>query len=179
MNIGTNTGAMTAHLADALPMKRLMSEDSTTNASMRGTPPSPEARSVSAPLTAMMRPRFVQLKYATNCAAKNTSTRYVPSVPIVLPMPFITSVSLRNVPAPAPYATPTAVPPAKRNATIPVRNGERSRLPVSGLRRKPSAGMVPHSRRAPNATAAAAAKRRPRHSAALSCSSPVSCSPAS
>ena len=102
MNIGTKTGAITAHFADALPMTRLISAESRTNASMSGMPPSPEARSASAPLTAMIRPRFDQLKYATNCAAKKTSTRYVPSAPSVLPIPFITSASLRNVPAPAP-----------------------------------------------------------------------------
>ncbi len=37
-------------------------------------PPSPEAFSASAPLTATIRPRLVQLKYATNWAAKKTST---------------------------------------------------------------------------------------------------------
>ena len=62
MNIGTKTGAMTAHLADALPISRLSADDSSTKASISGTPPRPEARSVSAPLTAMIRPRFVQLK---------------------------------------------------------------------------------------------------------------------
>ena len=45
---------------------------------------------------------------------------------------------------------PTQVPPRKMNATMPERNGERSRLPFSGLRRKPSAGAVPQSRKAPN-----------------------------
>ena len=41
---------------------------------IRGTPPSPEAFSPSAPFTATISPRFVQLKYATNWAAKKTST---------------------------------------------------------------------------------------------------------
>ena len=64
-------------------------------------------------------------------------------------------------------------------ATIPERNGERSRLPVSGLRRKPSAGHVPQRSSAPNSAIATAAKRRPRFSSsdsrsiAVDCSSPV------
>ena len=39
-----------------------MNEDSTTKVSISGMPPSPELRSASAPFTAMIRPRLVQLK---------------------------------------------------------------------------------------------------------------------
>ena len=59
---------------------------------------------------------------------------------------------------------------------MPERNGERSRLPVSGLRRKPSTGTVPHRRAAPNTAVATAAKRRPRRSWSDSSSMAVDCS---
>ena len=54
------------------------------------------------------------------------------------------------------------------NATIPESSGERSRLPVSGFRRKPFSGTTPHSSRAPKTVIAAAANRRPRRSDASS-----------
>ena len=41
--MGTNTGAITAHLAEALPMKRLMKAEIRTKPSMSDIPPSPEA----------------------------------------------------------------------------------------------------------------------------------------
>ena len=49
MNMGTNTGAITAHLAEALPMKRLINPDRTMNASMRGMAPNPKDLSREAP----------------------------------------------------------------------------------------------------------------------------------
>jgi len=55
-------------------MNRLMNDEMRTKPSIRGMPPRPEAFSPSAPFTATMSPRFVQLKYATNWAAKKTRT---------------------------------------------------------------------------------------------------------
>ena len=75
MNIGTKTGAISAHLADAEPMKRLMTAVSRMKLPNSGSADRPSDLSDSAPLTAMIRPSCVQLKNATNCAAKNTSTR--------------------------------------------------------------------------------------------------------
>ena len=75
MNIGTNTGAISAHLAEAEPMKRLMNAVSRMKSTNSGKADRPSALRDSAPLTAMIRPSCVQLKNATNCAAKNTSTR--------------------------------------------------------------------------------------------------------
>ncbi len=102
MNMGMNTGAMMAHLADALPMTRLIRADTITNDTISGTSPSPAACSPSAPFTAKISPRLVHLKNATNCAAKKQSTMYTPSVSMLLPMPSITSESLRRVRAPLP-----------------------------------------------------------------------------
>ncbi len=62
MNIGMNTGAMMAHLAEALPMARLISAESITKAIISGMSPSPEASSNAAPFTAKIRPRLVQRK---------------------------------------------------------------------------------------------------------------------
>ena len=44
-------------------------------------------------------------------------------------------------------AIPMIAAPRKMNATMPEVNGDRSRLPVSGLRRNPSEGTVPHNRK--------------------------------
>ena len=64
-----------AHFAEALPMNRLMAAETSTNATISGMVPSPDAFRASAPWIAKMRPRFVHPKKATNCAAKNTRTR--------------------------------------------------------------------------------------------------------
>ena len=83
-------------------------------------------------------------------------------------MPRITSRSLFTVPAPMPYATPSATPNKKMMATMPLRNGECSTLPSCGSRRKPSAGSRPHSSRPAISANSDAAKRRPRFSAGVS-----------
>ncbi len=61
-----------------------------------------------------------------------------------------------------------SAPPAKMKATMPPVNGERSRSPVCGSRRKPPAGTVPASRKAVKSTPAAVAYHRPRFSSAVS-----------
>jgi hypothetical protein len=73
-NIGTNTGAITAHLADALPMNRSVVAENTTNATSMGVVPTPVAFSASAPSTAVTSPRFDHWNHATNCAMANAST---------------------------------------------------------------------------------------------------------
>ena len=74
MNMGTNTGAIKAHWADALPTQRLMTAARRTKHNINGIGPSPEASRTSAPLMAKIIPRLVYLKYATNWAAKKTRT---------------------------------------------------------------------------------------------------------
>ena len=60
--MGTNTGAMKAHLAEALPIRRFSKADSNRKEIIRGMGPSPEACKLSAPLMARIMPRFVYLK---------------------------------------------------------------------------------------------------------------------
>ena len=62
MSMGTKTGAMMAHLADALPMARLIVADSTMKARNSGMSGRPLSRSKPAPSTAKIKPRWVQLK---------------------------------------------------------------------------------------------------------------------
>ena len=83
--IGTKIGAIIAHFAEADPMNRLRKADSKMNIIRSGSPFSPIDSKKSAPFFARIRPRFVWLKYFTNCAAKNARTRYPP-------MPFIAFV---------------------------------------------------------------------------------------
>ena len=75
MNIGMNTGAISAHLAEAEPMNRFTVAVSRMKQMNSGTVGRPSDFRKSAPSTANTRPSCVQLKKATNCAAKNTSTR--------------------------------------------------------------------------------------------------------
>lgn len=62
MKIGTKTVAITAHFAEALPIKRLTDEVSRTKASMSAVPSRPDARNISAPSTATISPSLVPLK---------------------------------------------------------------------------------------------------------------------
>src|SRR5690625_824784 len=74
INIGTNIGASTAHLADTLPTNRLTNPVTITNPMTSGRPVKPIACNPLAPLIATMLPRFDQLKSAMKCAAANAST---------------------------------------------------------------------------------------------------------
>ena len=62
-----------------------------------------------APATAVIEPRLVQPKNLTNCAAKNTSAIYSPSVLMAWAMASMTSRSVRIVPTRRPYTMPTIV----------------------------------------------------------------------
>jgi len=59
MNIGTNTGAIRAHFADAEPMNRLMNAAKRTNKIMVGIVPIPEFLKNSAPFNARIVPNLV------------------------------------------------------------------------------------------------------------------------
>ena len=58
INIGTNTGAKIAHLAEADPMKMLMNATTKMNKMTNGIPCNPIAFNISAPLFAMIVPKF-------------------------------------------------------------------------------------------------------------------------
>lgn len=70
MNIGTNTGAINAHFADAEPIIRLTVAVSKIKRAKSSTADSPSALSPSAPFTAMIRPSWVQLNGATKLRSK-------------------------------------------------------------------------------------------------------------
>jgi hypothetical protein len=75
ISIGTTTGAIALHFAEAEPISRSNSEDisiSSTKSSARG---SSSARSQPAPSIARIGPRFDQANMAMKCAAKNAITR--------------------------------------------------------------------------------------------------------
>ena len=74
MNMGMNTGAISAHLAEAEPMKMFTTAVSRMKEMNRGTAGRPRASRPFAPLTANTSPSWVQLKKATNWAAKKHST---------------------------------------------------------------------------------------------------------
>ncbi len=58
INIGTKTGARIAHLAEADPMKILMNATTKINKITSGIPCNPIAVNKSAPLTAIIVPKF-------------------------------------------------------------------------------------------------------------------------
>ena len=62
MNIGTNTGAMIAHFAEADVMSRLMAAANATNAPSSGAPCRCTAFRKSAPVIATIAPRFDHAK---------------------------------------------------------------------------------------------------------------------
>ncbi len=62
MNMGMNTGATSAHIADALPISRLMTAVSTTKLISSKVVPGLSASSSEAPLMAEMMPSWLQAK---------------------------------------------------------------------------------------------------------------------
>ena len=59
INIGTNIGAIIAHLADADPINRFINAETKTNRTIKGNPVNPILCRKSAPLTATKVPKFV------------------------------------------------------------------------------------------------------------------------
>jgi hypothetical protein len=59
MNIGINTGAKIAHLADALPIKRFKNADKRMKQIINGKPVKPTLFKNSAPLIARIKPRLL------------------------------------------------------------------------------------------------------------------------
>jgi hypothetical protein len=101
MSMGTKTGAMMAHFAEALPMKRLMKADTrmkATRAAAGEVDGLEEARAE----MARMRPRFDQLKKAMKWAATKASTMYAPIEDMVSEVIAATSLSFRTLPVTIP-----------------------------------------------------------------------------
>ena len=73
-NIGTKIGAIKAHFAAAEPINKSRTIAVKTNAIIKNTPPTSKFFKNSAPLTAIMTPKFDHAKKAINCAAKNAIT---------------------------------------------------------------------------------------------------------
>jgi hypothetical protein len=74
--IGTNTGEITAHFADALVTNKLINIENSMKLNISQIPLNPISFKKLAPLTASTNPRFDQLKYARNCAAAKANTIY-------------------------------------------------------------------------------------------------------
>lgn len=72
--IGTNTGEITAHFADALVTKKFINIEKSMKLNISQMPLNPISFKKLAPLTASTKPRFDQLKYARNCAAAKAKT---------------------------------------------------------------------------------------------------------
>src|SRR5690606_7757310 len=102
MSMGTKTGAMIAHFADALPMNRLMKDETTTKDTINGSPSNSMALSAFAPVTARMIPRFDQLKNAMKWAATKASTMYAPMLAMVSAVMVAASLSLLMEPVTIP-----------------------------------------------------------------------------
>ena len=62
ISIGTNTGASSAHLAEALPIRRLISAENSTKPTSSRVTPGSRALSNAAPLMAQMIPSWLQAK---------------------------------------------------------------------------------------------------------------------
>src|SRR5262245_23722883 len=134
--MGTNSGAMVAHLADDEAVNRSRNAVTKMNPTMSSGPPSPTAWSALAPETATIAARLDQANQFTNWAAKNASTMYVPMPAMASPIMRATSRSLRMRPETQPNASPgtannsitsmTMLWNSGSYASSPLRSGSRS-----------------------------------------------------
>src|SRR5699024_1093941 len=93
--IGTKIGAIMAQLAEALPINKLINDDTKMNSKINGMPDRLMLFKNSAPYTPITMPMFDSSKKATQCQAVKARTINVPIEAIVSDIWLATSLSLR------------------------------------------------------------------------------------